>query len=24
VRDVAHKTGEAVKHAGEKIKKFVG
>jgi glycerate-2-kinase len=24
VRDVAHKTGDAVKHAGEKIKKFVG
>jgi hypothetical protein len=24
VRDVAHKTGDAVKHAGEKIKRFVG
>jgi hypothetical protein len=24
VRDVAHKTGDAVKHAGDKIKKLVG
>jgi len=23
VRDVAHKTGDAIKHAGEKIKKLV-